>query len=511
MMIAGAKMWVAIGVATVAAGAGSFLGVRQLTHGGDSGNRTRVDASRGEAPLVIRALGDSVTAAFGYSSDGQQISAGDLPYCVGGPDTPDCQDPDGVAYPAVFASKHPGSDFKNLAQSGSTPADWLGQGKALGATLADVVNADPDLTVLTLGANPLLSSFLAPGSDRICATSLLTSVARACVRGALAREQVVSRLTRVYLTLLHTPPRGRNGLVVVFQYPETHPPSAYGARVSVLIAELGAAIERAADATRQAAPAEAHRLLVIDPGPFLQHGCTSSAPWILRVDTCIHPNAAGHRQLADVLERTYEGHRPRELPAPQAETAPTQFASPGTSCGIDSVSNARSPVTRYPNDTIEARLGVTQGRLPCTLVDGLFESYATDASPCEHQGAGTCTQTVQGWLCSGETEALFPMIFACHPSERDWRNSTPPVVGLLVEETTPQTDDSSCSNANQGGGPFGITANFDCRAAERIASAISADPGDNYGFLCKSSQTSFESEQTECSLDSDRLQWTNGA
>jgi lysophospholipase L1-like esterase len=209
----------------------------------------------------------------------------------------------------VFARMHPGSDFENLAVSGSTPADWVGEGtRPLQATLQAVVGADPDVTALTLGGNPLLQDLLL-GGDRPCVAALSREVARACIRRALIREQLVPRLERVYAALLATASDGRRGTVVVFQYPETHPISGLGLQVRVLIEELRAAIEQAAEKVRADDPDRANRLVVAEPGPFLQHQCLSSVPWILRVDSCIHPNAAGHRQLASVLEQALHPQR----------------------------------------------------------------------------------------------------------------------------------------------------------------------------------------------------------
>jgi lysophospholipase L1-like esterase len=301
----GWKSWLAlVALVGAVAGAGFVLVTEVFDPGEDSppADSDQGPGGSGGDSLVIRALGDSVTAGFGYSADGTKISVGELPNCAAHPSNPNCQDPDGVAYPARFAARHSGSDFQNLAESGSIPADYLGEGRIdRRPDLDAVVEADPDVTVLTIGANPLLQSFLL-GSDRYCATTVSVAAARSCVRRALLREQVVPRLTRIYTALLDTPSDGRNGKVIVFQYPETHPASAFGIQLKVLIEELRSTIAGAAAAARTADPGKGERLLVADPGPFLQHGCLSQVPWILRVDTCIHPNIAGHVQLANVLD-----------------------------------------------------------------------------------------------------------------------------------------------------------------------------------------------------------------
>jgi lysophospholipase L1-like esterase len=308
------RSWLAIGAAVVSAVAAGAVLASEAFDPGPDGPAKSAPTEAGE-PLVIRALGDSVTAGFGYDDDdGSQISVGDLlRTCKGSPADPDCQDPDGVAYSARFAARRAGNDFENLALAGSTPADWLGEGEQdLNPALRGVVEDDPDVTVLTVGANPLLNTFLF-GGDRLCATDLSASAARTCVRRALLREQVLPRLVRIYATLLNTPAGGREGLVIVFQYPETRPPSSIGVRVKVLLDELRATITRAAEIVREGDPRRGVRLVVAEPGPFDDHGCFDRVPWILRVDTCIHPNFRGHEQLAEQLARAVReahGRRP---------------------------------------------------------------------------------------------------------------------------------------------------------------------------------------------------------
>src|SRR5262245_7221207 len=80
--------------------------------------------------LVIRAIGDSVTAGFGYAdADGDKFGFSELPFCASRPAHARCQDPDGVAYPARYASRVEDANFVNYAISGATAADWLGEGK----------------------------------------------------------------------------------------------------------------------------------------------------------------------------------------------------------------------------------------------------------------------------------------------------------------------------------------------------------------------------------------------
>lgn len=307
----GFALKVVLAVAVVVA---VLVGVYFLLDEFDGDDPEPVEASG--SGLVIRAIGDSVTAGFGYAdADGDRFDAIELPFCASRAAHPRCQDPDGVAYPARYASGVEDANFVNYAISGSTAADWLGEGKRpelnarLQARFAKVVAADPDVTVLTLGANPLLDSFLTDiAGRRLCATTRDRQKARACIRTALDEERVEARLQRIYDELLDTPDDGRNGLVVVFQYPESHPPSAIGVNVTVLVEELRLAIAASVARAIAADPEDGDRLVVAEPGAFIFHGCGEDEPWILDVDTCIHPNAAGHAQLARVLADVVAEH-----------------------------------------------------------------------------------------------------------------------------------------------------------------------------------------------------------
>jgi lysophospholipase L1-like esterase len=504
-MLGGLKAWFAlVGAAGALAGTGFVFVTEVIDPGaGSSHGESDQGGSSDGVPLIIRAIGDSVTGGFGYRPDGSQISVKEfLGHCISESSDPDCQDPDGVAYPAQFADRQDDTDFANAAVSGSTPADWLGEGRLeLSDELESVVEADPDVTAVTVGANPLLEAFLSK-SDRICGSWPFGDDARKCIRGALLREMVLPRLARIYASLLDTPADGRNGLVVVFQYPETRPVSAFGVRTEILIEELRSTIDRAAAAVREADPDRGRRLIVAEPGPFLAHGCFADAPWILKVDTCVHPNVAGHEQLADVLEGVLRD-RPREVV--ETEVAESErFAVPGTSCGVLSVDD---PYTSDPGDAFESRLGVTSGRLPCGEIESLFERYATDRSPCVERGAGTCWREYGRWRCVAPTYSLYPANFTCVAVGDEERISE--VAGLYVKETTPTTGTLYCGNTRQGGGPFEIEANFDCRSARMIARIATADF--NFGFLCDAEATSIESSRTECHLDGARVEWINGA
>ncbi len=99
-----------------------------------------------------------------------------------------------VAWPAQFANARAipaGSTFQNRAVSGSTPANW-DRGGALNDVLAGIVHDQPDLTVMTLGANPLLDLFQG-GRGIGCAVTLTDAELRACVRGFIRRQRAWCR------------------------------------------------------------------------------------------------------------------------------------------------------------------------------------------------------------------------------------------------------------------------------------------------------------------------------
>ncbi len=257
--------------------------------------------------LVVRALGDSVAAGFGYYPNGAPVSLGDIYGCR--PREPldgRCSAPDRVAFPAVFAAlegvplRLP--RFANFAVAGATPDDWLPGGQ-LHDRLEEIVRADPNVTLLTLGANPTLRQIVFGFAGNFCVR--FRTVAD-CVDRRLATNRVVPGLARVYEELLRTKPGGRRGKVVVVEYPDTRPLTLVGLsrqRAAVLSSRLGGAIEAAAAIARSALPSDANRLLVVNPGPFEGHHCSADQPWILYADACIHPNAIGHRVIARRLTR----------------------------------------------------------------------------------------------------------------------------------------------------------------------------------------------------------------
>lgn len=342
--ISGAKRLVAshpviVGGTIVAAVAGTALVATTDRSGNDGPSAVVGPGSAPRDDLVIRAVGDSVTAGFGYYADGSPVPASEIlggfkdklfaapgewffgiPGGVGRclpPSPPDgrCQSPARVAYPAAFAQqirvplRRP--SFENLAVSGTTPQDWLSGPFA--DELSDVVGADPDLTVLTVGANPLLQTFLV--GKAICAR---TVAVRRCVDDEIEKNRVTSRVASVLEQLLATPKGGREGDVAILAYHEAHPVPAYGATVSVLLDRLNAAISAAIDRVRERHPKDKERLILLSPPSFSDHQCQDDEPWVLLTDSCIHPNALGHQMLAAMLVEAMEDRLPE--PKGQADT-----------------------------------------------------------------------------------------------------------------------------------------------------------------------------------------------
>jgi lysophospholipase L1-like esterase len=306
-------------------------------------------------PFTMRAIGDSVTAGFGYMGDGTPMGITQLPFCVpptrlndrcssnssNGPSSgggaawsSDTGYGNGVAWPAQFARANgiASSAFANRAVSGSTPADWLPGGQ-LNDALAGVVADDPDLTVLTLGANPLLDIFLV-GRGIGCDFTLSEPAFSACVQRFITQQQLVPRLRAVIAQLLVAP----GNRVVVSQYHQAIPASSVFSVASLRI--LGQVLNANVAQAVQGAPGFGSRVFLMSPplftvgvppgdavcvgerlgqgvdGPSVQSEaaqveldithpfsfCGSTDYWIISADTGVHPSVAGHAQFAASLQ-----------------------------------------------------------------------------------------------------------------------------------------------------------------------------------------------------------------
>ncbi len=306
-------------------------------------------------PFTVRAIGDSVTAGFGFLGDGTPMTTLQLPSCIppdalndrcssnssngpssGGPPawSPDFGYGNGVAWPAQFAAASgiPASAFENRAVSGAAPVDWAAGGQ-LDGVLAGVVADDPDLTVMTLGANPLLDQFLA-GRGIGCAATLSDAAFRACVQNLIDKQQLVPRVRSVIAQLLVAP----GNRVVVSQYHQAIPAATifgvsslrilsqvlnasvatavqgapgFGTRVFLMAPPLfpvglppgtvscpGSVFTSVVNGQSRQSEAAQDELLVTNPLSF----CDSTVYWIISADTGIHPSVAGHAQFAAALQ-----------------------------------------------------------------------------------------------------------------------------------------------------------------------------------------------------------------
>jgi lysophospholipase L1-like esterase len=312
------------------------------------------------AAPVVRALGDSVTAGFGYYGDGSTMSLLDLPDCrptataendACSSNATNTSDDDGpvqyapdyglandVAWPAQWANRYGITNFANYAISGSEPADWAPGGQFYATTQA-VEAADPDYVVLTLGANPLLSNVLFGLDQMGCAIdSDLFGDYTACVQRWFAQVGLVQNLTAVYSELLAR----TDATILLLQYHLSIPSSAL-AYSAVQIEQLGDLVNGTIASV--AASFGSPRLQVVAPprfdvgidmtplapdtyscselgyqvdGQSVQSSATQDEleilhplsfcsgpaegpPWVISADTGIHPSAAGHAQMASAL------------------------------------------------------------------------------------------------------------------------------------------------------------------------------------------------------------------
>ncbi len=312
----------------------------------------------GAAPEVaVRAIGDSVTAGFGYYDDGMTMSLFELPECKPGSVTlvdacssnsktlnneakqveyaPDYGLANNVSWAAQWANEYGITNFENLAISGSEPVNWA-PGGSLYATTKRIESEDPDYVVMTLGANPLLSEMLF-GVDKMgCAIwSDLFGKYEECIEEAFAGVHLRRELERVYTDLVTK----TSATVYLMQYHLSIPSSAL-AYTAFQIAQMGDLLNR--EIARAAAAVNPQRLRVVTPphfnvgidleplypshhscsrlgyevdGPSVQNDATQAEllvshplsfcsgpahgpPWVISGDTGIHPSAAGYAQMA---------------------------------------------------------------------------------------------------------------------------------------------------------------------------------------------------------------------
>ncbi|HEX6206466.1 MAG TPA: SGNH/GDSL hydrolase family protein [Solirubrobacterales bacterium] len=304
--------------------------------------------------LVVRALGDSVTAGFGYYSSGKQMPFENLLDCrpaaakfndacssnslneesKEGPVeySSDYGLSNRVSWAAQWASEYGVTNYKNFAISGSEPKNWAPEGEFHFLT-EKIESEDPDYVLLTLGANPLLSNVLFGLRNMECAVESELPEFEACVRAEFAKVGLRQNLRGVYADLL----ANTRATIFVMQYHLSIPWSAL-AYSSTEIALMGKLLN--SEIASVAAELGSSRLQVIAPphfnvgvdvspvypadytcrlypvdGPSVQSTgtqdeleshvlsfCSGPAgggePWVINGDTGIHPSAAGYLQMA---------------------------------------------------------------------------------------------------------------------------------------------------------------------------------------------------------------------
>ena len=331
-----------------------FRGTDMLTLSG--GREVRFTVEPRSEP-VVRALGDSVTAGFGYYSNGTPMTIGRLfgcrPPAKAFDDAcssnslvtvntqklvyaPDYGLSNNVSWAAQWANEHGVTNFENLAVSGSEPADWAPEGELHGTTAA-IEAEDPDYVLMTIGANPLLSNMLFGVDNMGCAVeSDVLGGYRECIEAAFAEVHLREHLQSLYEDLVaHT-----DATIYLMQYHLSVPSTAL-AYSATQIAEMGQLLN--GEIAAIAAAVNPQRLQVVTPphfnvgidispvypstfscsrlgytvdGPSVQSTPTQDElailhplsfckgpegggpPWVISGDTGIHPSAAGYEQMA---------------------------------------------------------------------------------------------------------------------------------------------------------------------------------------------------------------------
>jgi lysophospholipase L1-like esterase len=307
--------------------------------------------------VVVRALGDSVTAGFGYYSDGSSMGIGELYGCRPAARefddacssnsldrnskgkkveyAPDFGLANNVSWAAQWANFHGITDYKNFAVSGSEPSDWAPGGE-LHSTTEQIESEDPDYVLMTMGANPLLSEMLFGVDNMGCAIYAdVFGGYRECVEEAFAEVHLQANLRALYADLV----ANTDATIYLMRYHLSVPSTAL-AYSAAQIAAMGKLLNREIAAV--AAEVNPKRLQVVAPphfdvgidispvfpsryscsrlgyevdGPSVQstptqdelevlhplsfcEGPPKGPPWVIGGDTGIHPSAAGYQQMA---------------------------------------------------------------------------------------------------------------------------------------------------------------------------------------------------------------------
>ena len=291
-------------------------------------------------PFVVRAIGDSVTAGFGYcgladphctNGPGQPYSLNERSVCTGGDYDDRCSSDKGdttahlpgtdgvpaISWAAQFAVREDIPDYINYAVTGSTPSQWDDNTPHgfydFDTLMADVLNAHPDLTLMTLGANPVLRQFYSDPLNIACVALGTISIIESCARKELEKAGTKVHLEHVYEKLLSDP----TNHVIVMGYHTPHPAvvqSVFGHTFSVylprytavqaIIGVINTTVHDAVDdVAKQGTNGQRLHFVGIEQWPAEEHQCldTRHDPWVISTDFCIHPTDKGYTQFVDRL------------------------------------------------------------------------------------------------------------------------------------------------------------------------------------------------------------------
>jgi lysophospholipase L1-like esterase len=316
-----------------------------------------VGASAAPGP-VVRAMGDSVTAGFGYYSDGSLMPFLSLYECKpvgevlddacssnstatknGLKEVPYAADyglANNVSWAAQWANEYAVTNYKNLAVSGSEPVNWA-PGGGLYPTTQKIEAENPDYILMTIGANPILANtLLGLGPMRCALESDLFGGYEKCVEEAFESVHLRAELKSLYSDLV----KKTSATIYLMQYHLSIPSSAISysvtqiAEMAKMMNETIAAVAKEVSPTRlqvvtpphfnvgvslepvypssytcsyfeygvdgpsvQSTPTQ-DELEVSHPLSFCEGPKGGGPPWVISGDTGIHPSAAGYAQMA---------------------------------------------------------------------------------------------------------------------------------------------------------------------------------------------------------------------
>lgn len=183
--------------------------------------------------------------------------------------------------------------------------------------------------------------------------------------------------------------------------------------------------------------------------------------------------------------------RPRKL-------SPKTVVVPGRSCGV------LEGVFEETDNGVALEMGVARGTVSCGEIEAAIGDYLEATGPCAQLGAGTCWRQIGRWRCVAPTYSLYPIGVSCD-DETGTR-----VVGI-DRATIAGTYQRSCGTPphTEPPGPFDVSANFDCEAAQRIA-AGSLEPAGVYPYVCRVETTGYESSAHTCRFGDSSLAFATG-